>query len=310
MDPYDLLYPSFTPHTIPITPTISIHALTSPNPTSSNTPPSKPPLLLLHGFPQNLLIWHLITPSLLSTYTLILLDLRGYGKSSKPPGGPNHTAYSKTVMARDCAVVMSALGYERFWVCAHDRGARVAHKLCVEYPGRVGRAMVLDIAPTLAMYEKTDMEFARAYWHWFFLIQPAPLPERLMVRDARGFVEDRMGRVGLERFRGECVESYVAQVGDEETVHAMCEDYRASAGVDLEEARDDVGAGRKIECPLRVLWGRKGVIEMQFDALGEWQKVSREGAVSGESLDCGHYVPEEAPEELVRQIRDFFVSDS
>lgn len=205
---------------------------------------------------------------------------------------------------------MSTLGYERFFVCAHDRGARVAHQLCVEYPERVRRAMFLDIAPTLAMYEKTDMDFARAYWHWFFLIQPAPLPERLMVRDARGWIEGTVGRVGIERFRGECVESYVKQVGDEETVHGMCEDYRASAGVDLEEARDDIGAGRKIECPLRVLWGGKGVIEKQFDALGEWQKVSREGAVSGESVDCGHYIPEEAPEVLVRQIRDFFVSES
>ena len=174
------------------------------------------------------------------------------------------------------------------------------------------KAMFLDIAPTLAMYERTDMAFAKAYWHWFFLIQDAPLPERLMVGGARGWVESTMGGrcgVGIGRFREECVESYVGQVGDEETVHGMCEDYRAAAGIDLEEARRDVREGRKIVCPLKVLWGRKGVIEAQFDAVGEWRKVSKDGVVSGESVDCGHYIPEEAPEVVVKHVLEFFVVD-
>lgn len=211
-------------------------------------------------------------------------------------------------MAADCATVMTALGFERFYVCAHDRGARVGHKLCVEYPERVMKAMFLDIAPTLAMYEKTDMAFAKAYWHWFFLIQEAPLPEILMVGNGRGWIEKTMGGrygIGLDGFREECVESYIAQMGDMETVHGMCEDYRAAAGVDLEEAREDIEKGRKIECPLRVLWGAKGVIEAQFDALREWRKVSKAGVVSGESVDCGHHIPEEAPEAVVKQIKEF-----
>lgn len=212
-------------------------------------------------------------------------------------------------MAADCATAMTALGYEEFYVCAHDRGARVAHKLCVEYPDRVMKAMFLDIAPTLAMYEKTDVAFATAYWHWFFLIQAAPLPEGLMVAGARGWIEGTMGGrygVGMEAFRAECVESYVGQVGDRETAHGMCEDYRAGAGIDLEEAREDVRRGRKVGCPLRVLWGRKGVVGAQFDALGEWRGVSAEGVVSGEEVDCGHYIPEEAPMVVVKHIMEFF----
>lgn len=170
------------------------------------------------------------------------------------------------------------------------------------------KAIFLDIAPTLAMYEKTDMAFAKAYWHWFFLIQKAPLPEMLMVGNARGWIEHTMGGrygVGIEIFKKECVESYVGQIGDGETVHGMCEDYRAGAGIDLEEARRDREGGRMIGCSLRVLWGRKGVIEKLFDALGEWRAVSGEGLVSGESVDCGHYIPEEAPEAVVEHVKEF-----
>lgn len=211
-------------------------------------------------------------------------------------------------MAKDCADAMSLLGYEEFYVCAHDRGARVGHKLCVDYPGRVKRALFLDIAPTLAMYEKTDMAFARAYWHWFFLGQEGPVAERMLVRDPRGWIEGTMGGrygVGLEVFDRGCVESYVGQVGDGETARGMCEDYRASAGVDLEEAREDVRRGRRIVCPLRVLWGVKGVVGTQFNALKEWREVCAEGMVSGEGVDCGHYIPEEKPEAVVRHVMEF-----
>ena len=203
---------------------------------------------------------------------------------------------------------MTTLGHQKFYICAHDRGARAAHKICVEYPDRVLSAIFLDIAPTLAMYEKTDMAFASAYWHWFFLIQKAPLPEMMMVGNARGWIENTMGGrygVGIEVFKRECVDSYVRQIGDGETVRGMCEDYRAGAGIDLEEARRDREAGRKIGCKLRVLWGRKGVIERLFDALGEWRGVSGVGLVSGESVDCGHYIPEEKPEAVVKHIMEF-----
>jgi len=293
------MFPSSTPFDIPLTPTLTIHGLRLG---------TGPPLLLLHGFPQNLNIWHLVAPQLANTYTTIALDLRGYGQSSKPPGGENHAAYSKSAMAKDCVDVMAHLGYEKFYVCAHDRGARVAHKMCVNYPGKVMKAMFLDIAPTLAMYNKTDFAFARAYWHWFFLIQPSPLPESMMLANPRGWIENTMGGrygVGLKVFDKGALESYVKQMGDEECVKGMCEDYRAAASIDLEESREDVEKGRKIKCPLRVLWGKRGVIEAQFDALKEWKAVAEEGLVDGECLNCGHYIPEEVPEDLLKNIKEF-----
>lgn len=211
-------------------------------------------------------------------------------------------------MAKDCIDVMAQLGYENFFICAHDRGARVAHKICVDYPEKIIKAIILDIAPTLAMYNKTDLAFAKAYWHWFFLIQSSPLPETLLLANPRGWIENTMGgRYGrnIDMFDKEAVESYVKQVGDKECVRGMCEDYRASASIDLEESKEDIEKGRKIKCPLRVLWGKKGVIEAQFDALKEWKTVAEEGLVDGESIDCGHYIPEEAPEDVLKHIREF-----
>ncbi len=290
------MFPNFTPFNIPLSPTRTIHGLHHGH---------GPPLLLLHGFPQNLLIWHIIAPQLTSVYTVIALDLRGYGQSSKPPGGENHIAYSKSVMAKDCVDVMEKLGHERFYICAHDRGARVAHKLCVNYPEKVMKAIFLDIAPTLAMYNKTDFAFATAYWHWFFLVQPSPLPESLMVANPRSWIENTMGKVGLGIFNIEAIESYVKQMGDKDCVAGMCEDYRAAASVDLEESREDVEKGRKIKCPLRVLWGQKGIIEAQFDALKEWREVAEEGKVDGGVVDSGHYIPEENPDVVLWHINEF-----
>ena len=284
------------------TPSVTIHGIQHG---------SGPPLLLLHGFPQNLLIWHLVAPKLTSNFTVIALDLRGYGQSSKPPGGEGHRNYGKSAMAQDCVDVMTHLGFEKFHICAHDRGGRVAHQLCVNHPERVEKAMLLDIAPTLAMYEKTNFNYARAYWHWYFLIQPSPLPESLMLGNPRSWIENTMGGrygVGLDTFDQVAVESYVSQMSDEESVKGMCEDYRASASVDMEEQRKDIQEKRKIKCPLKVLWGKKGIIEAQFDALGEWRKVAEEGLVSGEAVDSGHYIPEEVPEILLRQIKEFFQS--
>jgi pimeloyl-ACP methyl ester carboxylesterase len=268
---------------------------------------SGPPLLLLHGFPQTHHIWYRIVPHLTSSFNVIALDLRGYGRSSKPT---SITSYAKSAMARDCAHIMSTLGHESFYVCAHDRGARVAHKLLVDYPSRVKKAIFLDICPTLAMYTKTDMEFAKAYFHWFFLIQPSPLPETLIGQNPRRWAELFMGgrHAGLKLFEKQVWEEYVSVLETEEAVHAMCEDYRASATIDLEEAREDLRNERRITCPIRVLWAKYGIIEKCFDALKEWSDVVEKGTdVSGHSVECGHYIPEEAPDIVVGNIKDFFV---
>jgi haloacetate dehalogenase len=209
-------------------------------------------------------------------------------------------------MAQDQVDVMRALGFERFQLCAHDRGARVAHRLCVDHPERVERAMLLDIAPTLAMYEQTDMAFASAYWHWFFLIQPSPFPETLINATPDFYIGKLMGlrHAGLEPFAPEAMAAYAAAMREPACVHAMCEDYRAAATIDLEHDRTDRTAGRRITAPLRVLWGEHGVIQRCFQPLALWQAVA--GDVSGGTVPCGHYVPEEAPAALLAEMRAFF----
>lgn len=263
-----------------------------------------PPLLLLHGFPQTHKIWKRVASQLMNDFAIIALDLRGYGGSSKPSGVQN---YAKSGMARDVARIMGMYGHESYFVCAHDRGARVAHKLCVNYPNRVRKAIFLDICPTLAMYTKTDFDFAKSYFHWFFFIQPNPLPETLISSNPRKFLEMFTGnRAPRETFEPDAWEEYVKVLEDPAAVHSMCEDYRASASVDLDEARKDIAAGRKVKCALRVLWGKKGVIEKCFDALAEWRNVS-DGEVSGNAVDCGHYIPEEKPDVVVENIKEFFL---
>ncbi len=201
------------------------------------------------------------------------------------------------------AALMTHLGYEKFYVCGHDRGGRVAHKLCVDYPERVKKVMMLDICPTLAMYEKTNMEFASAYWHWFFLIQPSPVPETFMVQNPRVWFQQKIYDGGATN--EEVLSWHISCVEDAETARGMCEDYRAAATVDLEEQREDLEKGRKIRCPTKVVWGREGIIEKMFDAVKEWRRVS-EGVVEGEVVDSGHFIPEERPETLGRCILEFF----
>ncbi|NIE84636.1 MULTISPECIES: alpha/beta hydrolase [unclassified Burkholderia] len=265
-----------------------------------------PPLLLLHGHPQTHRIWHRVAGALARHFSVIATDLRGYGASAKPPGEPDHANYSKRAMAADQLAVMRHFGHERFCVCAHDRGARVAHRLALDHGDAVERMMLLDIAPTLAMYEKTDRAFATAYFHWFFLIQPAPLPETLIGANPDVYVERVMGgrSAGLAPFAPEALEAYRHALRQPGAVHAMCEDYRASATIDLEHDRADLERGTKLACPLRVLWGAEGVVARCFDPLEEWRAVARD--VSGRSLDCGHYIPEEAPEALLDEILSFF----
>jgi haloacetate dehalogenase len=208
-------------------------------------------------------------------------------------------------MARDQVALMQSLGFDRFDVLAHDRGARVAHRLAMDHPETVPRLILLDVAPTLAMYEQTTEAFARSYWHWFFLIQPAPLPERLIEADPAAYIHDVMGRrsAGLAPFDPLALAEYQRCIALPGTAHGICEDYRAAAGIDMDHERADREAGRLLQMPLRVLWGEHGVIHRCFKPLDEWRKVAR--TVAGEALPCGHYIAEEAPEELLARVVPF-----
>ena len=263
------------------------------------------PLLLLHGHPQTRAIWHKVAPELMKYHTLVMTDLRGYGDSSKPQGTPDHSNYSKRVMAQDQVEVMKQLGFDRFDILAHDRGARVAHRLAMDHADSVSRLIMLDIAPTLAMYEKANNAFARAYWHWFFLIQPSPMPERLIEADPAAYIRDLMGRrsAGLTPFDPLALAEYMRCIALPGAAHGMCEDYRAAAGIDLIHDREDIAAGKKLVMPTMVLWGEEGVIHQCFKPLQEWQAIAKD--VVGESVPCGHYISEEAPEILLQKIIPF-----
>jgi haloacetate dehalogenase len=267
---------------------------------------SGPPLLLLHGHPQTHAMWHRVAPTLAQRHTVVLMDLRGRGDSSRPPSDAAHAPYSKRAMATDAVAVMGALGFERFALCAHDRGARVAHRLALDHPGVLTRLMLLDIAPTLAMYEGTTEAFARAYWHWFFLIQPAPTPERAIEADPAAWVREGMASrwAGLGPFAPEALAEYERCFSIPGSAHAACEDYRASAAIDLEHDRADRAAGHRVTVPLRVLWGAQGVVGRCFDVLRLWREVATD--VSGRALDCGHYIAEERPHELLEEIHNHF----
>ncbi|WP_100409983.1 alpha/beta fold hydrolase [Acidovorax sp. 69] len=292
------LFPGFTPHRVPTPDGQRIHALVGGD---------GPPLLLLHGHPQTSAIWHKVAPALAQHFTLVLADLRGYGDSAKPAGDAEHLLYSKRTMAADMLAVMQHLGHPRFTVLAHDRGARVAHRLAADHPAAVQRMVLLDIAPTLAMYEQANNAFARAYWHWFFLIQPAPLPERLIEADPAAYVRDVMGRrsAGLAPFDARALAEYVRCLGLPGTAHGICEDYRAAAGIDLVHDRADRHAGHQLPMPLLALWGEQGVVHQCFQPLAEWQRVAAD--VRGHALPCGHYIAEEAPDALLEAALPFLL---
>ena len=264
-----------------------------------------PPLLLFHGHPQTHVIWHRLAGRLAEHYSVVATDLRGYGDSSKPPGEPDHANYSKRAMAADQVAVMAELGFDSFYLCGHDRGGRVAHRLAMDHPERVRKLMLLDIAPTLAMYEKTDRAFATAYFHWFFLIQPAPLPETLIEASPAAYITRTMGgrHAAMEAFDPAAIAEYQRCLAQSGAAHALCEDYRASNGIDLEHDRADREVGRRLSMPLEVLWGKHGVVERCFDPLAEWRAVAED--VRGEALPCGHYLPEEAPDEVFRHLTAF-----
>jgi haloacetate dehalogenase len=263
------------------------------------------PLLLLHGHPQTHAIWHRVAQQLAKSFTVVMTDLRGYGDSSKPQGSHDHLNYSKRVMALDQIEVMRHFGFAEFDVLAHDRGARVAHRLALDHPQAVKRLVLLDIAPTLAMYEKTSNQFARSYWHWFFLIQPAPMPERLIEADPAAYAREVLGRrsAGLAPFDPRALAEYVRCLELPGTAHGLCEDYRASASIDLVHDQLDLDKQNFVQQPLLVLWGEQGVVHQCFEPLKEWSKLAKN--VQGKALPCGHYIPEEAPELLLQQVQLF-----
>jgi len=267
---------------------------------------SGPPLLLLHGFPQTKMIWHRVAPALAKHFTVIASDLRGYGASSKPQGLADHSTYSKRAMASDQAQLMNALGFSHYGVLGHDRGGRVAHRLALDYGKQVNKLMVLDISPTLAMYEQTTMQFASSYWHWFFLIQKAPIPETMIGANTEFFMKQFMGgrHAGLSIFAPECWQEYVLAMSDPACLHAMCEDYRAAASIDLEHDRQTIAQKQLLEIPVRVLWGEFGQVNACFKPLEDWQKLGTD--VSGQTLQSGHYIPEEIPEGLIAEALSFF----
>jgi haloacetate dehalogenase len=264
---------------------------------------SGPPLLLLHGFPQTHAIWHRVAPRLAERFTVVATDLRGYGDSQKPPSDERHAPYAKRAMAQDQVAVMRELGFERFRVAGHDRGGRVAHRLARDHRERVERLAVLDISPTLAMYQQTDQRFATLYYHWFFLIQPFDLPERLIGADPDYYFLRKIGGWGTAGtpFAPEALAEYRRCWRDPAAIHAMCEDYRAAAGIDLEHDRADLE--RRLDCPLLALWGEKGVVHRCFRPLDDWRAVASD--VRGEPLPGGHYLAEELPDLTAERLLAF-----
>jgi haloacetate dehalogenase len=266
---------------------------------------SGPGLLLLHGHPQTHVIWHKIAEQLAEHFTVVAADLRGYGDSARPAADEQHRNYSKREMARDNVALMQALGFKQFSILAHDRGARVAHRLALDHRAAVQRMMLLDIAPTLAMYTQTNEAFARAYWHWFFLIRPAPLPETLIEADPEAYLRSVMGSrsAGLTPFTEHAFGEYLRCLQRPGSARGICEDYRASASIDLEHDRADIAVGNHLDLPLRILWGAEGTVGRCFDPLKEWQQVATH--VTGKALPGGHYLAEEVPELLLAEALDF-----
>ena len=266
-----------------------------------------PPLLLLHGYPETHVTWHKVAPRLAEHFSVYVPDLRGYGDSGKPQDGERHENYSFRAMAQDQVDVMRHYGHERFLVAAHDRGARVAHRLCLDHPKSVKKVCLMDIAPTLTMYRGTNQEFATKYVWWFFLIQPAPLPEHLIGLDP-GFYLGEIFR-GLNKTPGaiapDTMNEYVRGFSNVAAIHASCEDFRAAADIDLEMDKADDEAGKKIECPLHVLWGAKGTVGSLWDVLAAWRERCA-ASVTGKALDCGHFLAEESPQDVVTALFQVF----
>jgi haloacetate dehalogenase len=288
----DSLFPDFAVHRVP-TSGSEIHCVAGG---------TGPPLLLLHGYPQTHAMWHRVAPALAQHFTVVCADLRGYGDSGKPPSDAEHLPYSKRAMASDMVEVMRHFGFARFRLAGHDRGARVAHRLCRDHADAVEQVALLDISPTATRSAHTDRAFATAYYHWFFLIQPYDLPERLIGADPVYYLRRKLGGwgTGLEHFDARALAEYERCFGDPATIHATCEDYRAAASIDLEHD----AVPQTVRCPMLVLWGDRGIVHRLFQPLADWRAVAAD--VRGGPLPCGHYLAEEAPEATLRELCAFF----
>lgn len=265
---------------------------------------SGPPVLLLHGYPQTLACWHAVAPALAERFTVVVPDLRGYGDSGAPPSTPDHRPYSKRIMAAEQVQVMAALGFERYAVVGHDRGARVAYRMAFDHPDKVTRLCTLDVVPTHAMWQGVNKAFATRTYHWFFLIQPTPFPERMIGNDPEYFVRHTLAswaRPGFT-FDERAMAEYVRAFHRREVIHATCEDYRAGATVDDEDDAADLKAGRKIGCPLLALWGEHSGFA-KGDRLAVWRNWATD--VRGGPIECGHFLPEEAPQATLAQLLPF-----
>jgi haloacetate dehalogenase len=263
---------------------------------------SGPPLLLLHGYPQTHVMWHKLAPRLAEQYTVIVTDLRGYGDSSKPADGVNHAGYSKRAMAQDQVEVMRHFGFDRFYVAGHDRGGRVAHRMALDHPRSVQKVAVLDIVPTHKLFHTVTKQFATVYFHWFFLIQPAPFPETLIGNDVAFYLDSRFRRLMPDRVTPQAYNEYLRCFRDPACIHASCEDYRAAATIDLEH--DDADLDQKVDCPLLALWAANGAMHPLYDVLETWRE--RAAHATGRALPGGHFLPEESPEETFAELASFF----
>jgi haloacetate dehalogenase len=261
---------------------------------------SGPPLLLLHGYPQTHVMWRKLAPRLAAEFTVVVPDLRGYGDSSKPPAGPDNANYAKRALAQDQVETMTALGFERFAVAGHDRGARVAHRLARDHSGRVERLALLDIVSTLYRFETIDQKAATASYHWFFLIQPGGLPERLIGAEPEFFLRHSLRDPAV--FEPEAFAEYLRCFKNPETIRATCDEYRAGATIDL--VHDRVDRGRRLTMPLLVLWGERSSQGSGYDMLAVWREHAE--LVSGRDVKSGHFLPEEAPEATYAALHGFF----
>jgi haloacetate dehalogenase len=268
---------------------------------------SGPPLLLVHGNPQTHTMWHAVAPELAKRFTVICPDLRGYGESLKPPATPDHAPYAKKAMAADLVQVMEHFGHTRFLVGSHNRGARVSHRLALDFPERVEKLAVLDIVPTIEHFERADMAFGLGYYHWFWFAQPHPFPEVIINAAPETWFKAHTSREPKfgSFFHPDAMADYLACARNPDMIRGMCEDYRAAASVDLEHDRASRAAGTKIQCPLLVLWGAQGKIGKWYDALAIWRQYCA-AEVTGGPVDSGHYLAEEAPGEVLEKFRGFF----
>ncbi len=268
---------------------------------------SGPPLLLMHGNPFNHLTWNAVAPQLARDFTVVCTDLRGYGDSSKPPGGVDHAAYSFRAMAQDQVEVMQSLGFDKFYAAGHDRGARVLHRMCLDSPERVLRAGFMDMLPQHHLLNNVTLQWGRFSWHWFFMIQPSPTPERMISADPEFYIRRKLSKTdkGTDFFNPTALADYIRCISNPETVRAMCEEYRATAGIDLAMDSEDFDQGRRVTCPSLILWGANGGVGRNHKAVEVWGNYATNIVQAG-TVPSGHYLQEECPTETYEALNRFF----